>query len=163
MPGSVFSRWNDDIVPFGARHFMQQQLKKVCEHRYKIYIQAEIKLQVQNLTIMELIWGFSLVLVSHPKKNIWKLKDVKVHFYFRAIKSQKGHSHSFCRWKWWHTRLQICAEHSFNVLLCPHSLFAVLPWGVRHLRILRQEVHEHLDLLLWGSAHLLRHTQLPHR
>lgn len=50
-----------------------------------------------------------------------------------------------------------------HVLCCPCSLLSVLPRGVRHLRILRQEVHEHLDLVLRRFAHLLCHTQLPHR
>lgn len=43
------------------------------------------------------------------------------------------------------------------------SLLPVLTRGLRHLWLLRQEVHEHADLLLRGAAHLLHHPQLPHR
>lgn len=63
------------------------------------------------------------------------------------------------RWwifKWTH------ADACPLALCCPCSLLSILPWGVRHLWILWQEVHEHLDLLLRRSAHLLRHAQLPH-
>lgn len=54
-------------------------------------------------------------------------------------------------------------ENKLNSPCSDSSLFAVLQRGVRHLRLLWQEVYEHADLLLWSPPHLLRHTQLPHR
>lgn len=59
------------------------------------------------------------------------------------------------------------SSYSSSDLMLPSvsvaSLLPVLTRGLRHLRLLRQEVHEHADLLLRGTAHLLHHSQLPHR
>ncbi len=51
--------------------------------------------------------------------------------------------------------------HFFSFTLL--SLFPVLQRSVRHHRPVWQEDHEHADVVLWRSARVLRHAQLPHR
>lgn len=43
------------------------------------------------------------------------------------------------------------------------SLLSVFERGVCHLRPLWQALGEHADIILWGPAHQLGDTQLPHR